>query len=310
MIEESQKGLVEIDMKFEKYQHVERFGTDEVDGIDLGLCHIFYKIDGTNGSVWMDSGEICCGSRNRELSLDNDNQGFCKFVSESNELAGFFRMHPNVRIYGEWLVPHSLKTYRDDAWRRFYVFDVCAEGGHYVPYETYSAWMEEFGLDYVPALASIKNPSFENLQRFMDNCGQFLVEDGKGKGEGIVIKNYGFYNRFGRQTWAKMVTNEFKEKHHKAMGAPLMNGSDTVEEKIAEEFVTRSFCEKEWVKIKETDGWSSKMIPQLLGRIYYELVREECWNFVKKHNNPTINFKRLNTVVIMKVKTELPEVFG
>jgi len=36
-------------MEFRKYQHIERFGTDEVDGIEFGKCYIFYKIDGTIG---------------------------------------------------------------------------------------------------------------------------------------------------------------------------------------------------------------------------------------------------------------------
>jgi hypothetical protein len=38
-------------MSFKKYQHIERYGTDEVEGIDAGLCYVFYKIDGTNSSI-------------------------------------------------------------------------------------------------------------------------------------------------------------------------------------------------------------------------------------------------------------------
>ena len=64
-------------MEFRKYQHIERFGTDEVDGIEFGKCYIFYKIDGTNGSVWLDNdGNLKAGSRNRELTLENDNARF------------------------------------------------------------------------------------------------------------------------------------------------------------------------------------------------------------------------------------------
>ena len=32
-------------MDFRKYQHIERFGTTEVDGIELGKCYVFPKID-------------------------------------------------------------------------------------------------------------------------------------------------------------------------------------------------------------------------------------------------------------------------
>ena len=43
-------------MKFEKYQHVERFGTSEVEGIELGRTYVFPKLDGTNASVWLEDG--------------------------------------------------------------------------------------------------------------------------------------------------------------------------------------------------------------------------------------------------------------
>ena len=32
-------------MEFRKYQHIERFGTDEVDGIEIGTTYVFPKID-------------------------------------------------------------------------------------------------------------------------------------------------------------------------------------------------------------------------------------------------------------------------
>ena len=43
---------------FLKYLHLERYGTDGVDGITLGGCHIFPKLDGTNASFWCDSNNV------------------------------------------------------------------------------------------------------------------------------------------------------------------------------------------------------------------------------------------------------------
>ena len=60
-------------MQFVKYQHVEKYGTAETEGIQHGMCYIFPKIDGTNGSIWVDFPDIKAGSRNRELTLENDN---------------------------------------------------------------------------------------------------------------------------------------------------------------------------------------------------------------------------------------------
>ncbi|MFW5891637.1 MAG: RNA ligase family protein [bacterium] len=303
-------------MKFKKYQHIERWGTDEVDGIEYGECYIFYKIDGSNRSAWLNNEEnIKAGSRNRELTLEKDNQGFYEYILSNNNIKTYLEKHPRHRLYGEWLIPHSLKTYRQDAWRRFYIFDVCLdkddETVEYLSYDIYKPLLEEYNLDYIPPLATIKNPTYESLIRLLDKTGQFLVEDGKGNGEGIVIKNYDFYNKYHRQTWAKIVANEFKEKNHKTMGCPNISAKTIIEEKIIKDFCTESFIEKEYSKIiNEKNGWKSQYIPMLFGRVYHELVKEEIWNIIKKYKKPKIDFKTLNALVIRKIKEVKKEVFN
>jgi ATP-dependent RNA circularization protein (DNA/RNA ligase family) len=300
---------------FVKYQHIERLGTAETDGILDGQVYVFPKIDGTNASVWMnEEGAFCAGSRNRILGLSNDNAGFmnwCTTSPQSEMFATFLKSHPNLYLYGEWLVPHSLKTYREAAWRDFYVFDVLdTTQGLLLSYEAYRPLLEEHGINYIPPLAVIKNPDPDNIMRILDKNG-YLIEDGKGVGEGIVLKNYGYQNRFGQQTWAKVVTNEFKEIHHKAMGAPEINNTLLDEDKIVEKYCTSSFIDKEKNKIMalhntgEGHNWHSKMIPELLGRCYYELLKEETTNFVKEFKDPKINFKYLKQCVIRRVKQEL-----
>lgn len=301
---------------FLKYQHVERWNHPECEGLMDGYVHIFYKLDGTNASIWFqDDGDagwrIAAGSRNRELSEENDNAGFCKWVwDQRDKFVPFFDENPTLRLYGEWLVPHSLKTYREDAWKRFYVFDVWDdEKGRLLSYDEYKPLLEEFNIDYIPPLAIIKNPTEEDLYRLLQNTGQFLVEDGKGMGEGFVAKNYDHFNKYGRQVWGKMISNEFKEVHHREMGAPLINGSELIEEKIVREFLTEEFIKKELNKIIVRDNalfFDKRMIPELLGRVWYEFVREETVLWVKKFKNPKVNFGLLQNLVIKQTK----KVFG
>lgn len=112
-------------MEFKKYQHLERFGTTEVQNIELGKAYVFPKIDGTNASVWLnESGDIQAGSRKRHLTLEADNAGFYDWVCRQSNILEYLIENPTHRLYGEWLVPHSLKTYKDSAWRKFYIFDV------------------------------------------------------------------------------------------------------------------------------------------------------------------------------------------
>jgi hypothetical protein len=302
-------------MDFKKYQHIERFGTDEVDGIEFGECLIFYKIDGTNGSVWLEE-IVKAGSRNRELTLEKDNQGFYNYIIADKRIEDYLHKHPTHRLFGEWLTKHSLKTYRDNAWRKFYIFDVCLDKEEddsleYIPYDIYQPLLEEFDLDYIPPLAKIRNPTYDSLVKLLDKTGQFLIKNGAGQGEGIVIKNYDFYNKWSRQTWAKMVLNEFKEKQHKEMGAPLVLAEKMIEEDIIDDFLTTAFIEKEYAKIvNEKEGWRSQYIPMLFGKVYYELVNEEIWNIVKKYEKPKVDFKRLYSLVVNKIKQIKPNIFA
>lgn len=301
-------------MEFKKYQHLERFGNDEVEGIELGKLYIFPKLDGTNAQVWLDDeGDIKAGSRNRELTLEKDNAGFYKFVLENENIKRYLEKHPTHRLYGEFLVPHSLKTYREDAWRRFYIFDVCLdkEDGsvEYIPYDIYKPLVEEFGLDYIPPIVTMTNGSYEYFIRTLDN-NTFMIQDGKGVGEGIVIKNYDYYNKYKRQIWAKIVTNEFKEIHKREMGVNNIKTEKVIEQEIVDNYCTEAFIEKEYSKIlNETGEWDNRKIPMLLGRVFSELVKEETWNIIKKYKNPTINYKTLNALVINKIKTVKSDIF-
>ena len=306
------------DKTFKKYQHLERLGTTEVENINLGECHIFPKIDGTNGSVWLHNNIVKCGSRKRELSLFNDNAGFCKHIINNPNILNYLTDHPNHRLFGEWLVPHSLKTYKQDAWNIFYVFDVVEdepsvdieqrEKFKYLTYDQYKPLLEQYNIAYIPLIGKVTNG---NTQQFINQLkhNTFLIEDGKGIGEGIVIKNYDFKNKYGRITWAKLVTNEFKEKHQKETGGHEVKGKKLVEQEIAIKYTTKALCDKTLAKIKLEGDFSSKDIPRLLNTIYYEIIREETWNFLKDHKNPTISFNTLKALIFQQVKKLLPELF-
>jgi len=268
-------------MEFKKYQHVERYGTTEVEGIEIGTTFVFPKIDGTNSSVWLDnSGVVQCGSRNRQLTLDKDNAGFCAYINTQDNIKQCVIDNPNLRLYGEWLFPHAIKTYQDGAWRHFYVFD------------------------YIPPICVLENGTYDSYTDQLEK-NVFLIQDGTGCGEGVVIKNYDYKNKFGQIKWAKIIASEFREKHkHKKGNAEnSLQEKDLIETKIVNKYVTLALCEKVRAKIIEEKGeWNSKYIPMLLNMIYYDLLNEDCWHFVKENKFPTINFKTLMSLCYHKTK--------
>lgn len=326
---------------FRKYMHLEKFGTDAVQGIELGKTYIFPKIDGTNASVWHipphplvedDSPVICGGSRQRELSLDKDNAGFLAWLTswvENYDVVdglAVFKDHPaqriynllvekpKLRLYGEWLVPHTFKGYREGTWKKFYVFDVFNdETGQYLPYEVYQPLLEAHGIEYIPPLAIVTNGDYTRFLQYLET-NKYLCPDEGEPGEGIVLKNYDFYNKFGDQVWAKIIRQEFKEAHYKAMGAPE-HELKINEERIVDTTVSLALIDKEIAKIcnlanpHETVLWTSKMIPRLLETVFYCVVKEELWDAWKEIGYGTINGKTLKALVINRIKKLKPELF-
>ncbi len=295
---------------FKKYQHVEKFGNAEVEGIEIGECYVFPKLDGTNASLWW-HGKLQAGSRKRQLKLgkDMDNAGFKSWAVKQENYIAFLKEYDNLRLYGEWLVPHTLKTYRDDAWKNFYIFDVeNMFSGATLPYEEYTLLLDKFELEYVPPLAIIKNATYENLLHELQN-NTYLIQDGKGVGEGIVIKNYDYVNKYGRVTWAKIVATDFKDKHRKAQ-PPTKEMKEMVEQEIVNKFLKKDIVDKVYSNIVvKNDGWSSKYIPQLLETVYHDFVTEEIWAAIKKLRSPTINFKTLHHIALLQIKKMLPGIF-
>ena len=174
-------------------------------------------------------------------------------------------------------MPHTLKTYREESWRKFYVFDIIKENGNYIPYEEYISTLTIFNIDFIPALCIINNPGISRLPELLEK-NKYLIKDNAGIGEGIVIKNYDYKTRFGRITWAKIVANEFKDNHSKntSFGVTEILQKSEIEEKIVNKFITESLIEKEYSKIiTGENGWSSKYIQRLFGVIWYCLIKEE-----------------------------------
>lgn len=285
-------------MKFEKYQHIERLGTAATEGILDGICYIFPKLDGTNTSVYLnDDGQIEVASRNRVLSIHDDNQGVCNYVLQSpirERYEKYFNAHPNHRLFGEWLVPHTIRTYVPDAWRKLYIFDVL-DGDKYLSPAQYFTDLIKYELNYIPTIIDLFAPILDDVQKYLDQ-NTFLMQEGQ-IGEGIVIKRYDFVNRFGNTVWAKIVRPHVKAAQKRQN--PL--NADTIETQIVDAFLTPEFVQKEFDKIA-ADGWSNKLIGKFLGVTWYTFITEETFNFLRKFHNPKIDFGLLNRLVVEKIK--------
>lgn len=306
-------------MEFTKYMHIEKLGHTEVEGIENGRVYIFPKLDGTNGSLWVNNinndqspiYELFAGSRNRQLTKDQDNHGFFDTILDNQKHLKFLAHHPHLKLYGEWLVPHTLKTYKADSWRKFYVFDVYDEIQHrLLTYEEYYPILEKHDIDFIPCQAIYSNGVNQDVLLKEAQKNTYLIPEGQGAGEGIVIKNYDFFNRYGRQVWAKLLLNEFKDKRHEPSEKKQR---DSVEYKAVCKYCTLPMIDKVIANLpidaEPTGQWTGKLIPRLLHTVFYDLVREHAWDMVKEFKNPTIDFKELKWLVTNRVKDYKRELF-
>lgn len=286
-------------MVYKSYQHIEKIGTTETEGILVGEVHLSYKIDGSNGCVFFkDDNTLGFGSRKRELTIDNDNMGFmASFVLNKelyNTYLSILRNNKNYIIYGEWLVPVTIKRYECDAWKKFYVFDVLdVENNRYLRFDEYKNILDKYSLLYIPELAVLNNPTIDEIKEYLDKTNGFLITEGLG--EGIVIKNYEYNNCYGRRTWAKMLTEDFrKNKKETRDKNHLAKIEDDTEQLIINAFLTSEHVLKEKQKIEEKyNEWSSKFIFELLNKTFDEFLHDNLLIIIKKFRNLTINFKKL-----------------
>lgn len=308
-------------MKFLRYMHIEKLGREEVEGILDSPVHVFPKIDGANVQIYRDDDQIYAGTRNRQLgSIETASwRGLPEYLRSLPGLIDFFKKYPEFRLHAEWLVPHTLKDYKDDAWNKAYVFDVSTNGVDerplYVPYGVYVNMLEEFSIPYIPCMSVVTGGVpvlFENMIK--ENT--FLMKPGC-IGEGIVLKSYDYTNKFGRTVWAKLINKDFALKHCGCKSA-VVSGDKTIEDMIVDKFVTDAVVEKELSKLvlqtisdDTPDVTEQKhIIPALLGSVFHTLVVEDIWHALKTFKaHQVIDFRRLQKVCTNKVKELKPDLF-
>ena len=294
-------------MDFVRYQHVERLGTPnpEVDGLLNGKVYVFPKIDGSNHCVYFDKelDRVAYASRNQLLSEGYDSTGFWHFAEAHPKLAKFVESNVDYRIYGEYLTPHTLRNYEDNAWNRFYVFDVWDDGeGRWLYLEEIERFfdeMEDEDVKLIPVIEVLENPTLEDLMEVMDK-DKFLLQEGT-KGEGIVVKNYGYRNPYGRQTWGKIVRENFKSK---SKG----QAEELPEEKAVRESITQEFVSKEFYKFTADRGvtWNDKLIPDFLRYIWKEWWTD--YSFEALSDLKTIDMKEVRKACSKSVMGKLRRV--
>lgn len=279
-------------MKFLSYPKIHRLGKEETEGIlEFGEVVVQEKIDGANTSIWLDDGVIKGGSRTRTLGDESFN-GFVEYINSHEGIKKVLADHPDWRLYGEWLVRHTI-AYNELSYRHFYLFDIHTEEHGFFPQKEVAKVAEDYGLKY-PKVFHVGIATGEQLKGFVG-----LTDLGL-KGEGIVIKNPEFRNKFGDCVYAKVVTEKFKEDNALTFGGNNKHSESYWEMYVVNKYCTLARVQKIMNKIQPelNERLDKQHTPRIAGTCYHDMMTEEIWEIQDKVQ--ALNFRKLKALATRK----------
>lgn len=305
---------------YKSYTHIEAL--NKYPDYLIGEIYITPKLDGTNACVYYENGEVKAGSRKRAINVDSDNAGFALWVktSKSDEaiaLRDFFvGEYENWIIYGEFGAGSvaTIKRYIPGTASQLWIFDVYnIQEQKFISRKDWEPVLVNCGLDawIVPIMATLINPNVNQVVEYLDQNHFRLAEDDPEPGEGIVIRNENYRDKFGKYIITKIVRAEFRagKSVNKSIPKKL---PENLEATIVDEYIVESDILKTQAKIAldcgtaEFDIKSGKQIGMLLNYVYRDLLVEEIPFIVtKRYKNCTINFGELRRCSDIKVRSYL-----
>ena len=306
--------------EFHPFIHIERLDTEPCSGILNGTCYLSPKIDGTNATIYfdIDKDELVCGSRKRALSPDDDNAGFATWffdtidtpLSEAENIACLIADHPHIQVFGEWLGSRkfvgAIKDYNPAALCSLFIFDLYdMDKEIYLHPAKIQELCEDYNLtDYLIPQTKMTNPTMDDIYEFAQN-NHYLIPNQDKKGEGVVVRNPSYRDKYGHYTVGKFVLDEYKHNKSKSRAKKEYDPGE-VETAIIEEFVTDAELSKAIAKTvtyfdaDEFHKYEGRMIGFFLNEIYNSCILDEIRNILKKFKNPIINFSVLRAMVQQK----------
>ena len=250
-----------------KYCDIERLNTPEnasmFDHPDDEIV-IEEKVDGGNGCFWLEDGVLHTASRSRDLVAERDEKTFHlqqKWL-KTHLADKIEKINPNFRYYIEWMQKHTIAygKYEDGSFVKGNIPHVIGldimpiEGAfgrtpHYLGRKAKEDAFEALEIPCV-ALKGVYKVKELNEERYKTLTATSAYYSGKP--EGIVLKNYGRENVWGRQMFAKIVLDEFKEANRAVFGGIKKDTSDTI--KIVEAYCTPARIRKKILSLTQEGG--------------------------------------------------------
>ena len=268
-----------IDQK--EYKSIERYGKSRNELTVRGNIVVWEKIDGSNASFQRVGDKVLAFSRTSYLDGSKDKQlgGFYQWVQENIKAED---LAEGYVYFGEWTNIHKINY--GDKLKKFFFFDLYDTGTErYLDMSHIRTEAGHLGLTLAPIFYEGMFVSEDHIQSFVGKS--MLAPDGIG--EGVVVKNYGYFDKFGNQKFTKIVTKSFQEtngakvREMKARPDPLtMFINDTVTEARIEKMLHKLVDEG---KLKEDYAIEDMgdILKALGNSVYEDVIKEEADTLAK-----------------------------
>lgn len=266
--------------EIKKYTDVIRYGKSNTEGVikEGDIISISEKLDGSNAQFSLDGNEVYCQSRKIKVDENNTLRGFYGWVQE-NIVPIKDKLNPNYRYIGEYLVSHKIQ-YQEDKYQQFYMFSIWdEEKEEYLSDDIVISEAERLGLKTVEYFYIGEFISYEHMQSFI---GKSNITLNPNDGEGIVVKNTNYRDRFGNQVFVKLVSEKFAEVQKQKL--PKNPNINQKEISLIESVLTKARVDKLLHKLVDEDLISRGdfiienmgLLLKLLGdRVLEDILKEE-----------------------------------
>lgn len=196
--------------EIKKYTDIIRYGKKETEDVlkKGDYITITEKMDGANASFRIDETNplgVSCYSRNKPLNAENTLGGFYNWVV-NNIVPIKDKLNPNYIYYGEWMNPHKVK-YKEEIYKEFYMFSIW-DSYKYLHDDIVKFEAKRLNIKTVDYFYEGEFISLEHLMSFVGKSNLTLEPN---TGEGIVIKNVSYFDKYCKQCFVKLVSDKFTE---------------------------------------------------------------------------------------------------
>lgn len=270
-------------MELQSYSEIFNFGHRCLDQIFEGEVVIEEKIDGSQFSFGKRNGQYFCRSKGKDQTNPTDSL-FELAVANTKHLA----LVDGWTYRCEYLSKpkHNTLCYERVPKNNVIIYDIDMGNQHYLLPEAKRQNCLVIDLECVPVLFRGKVDKLDQIKELLA-CKSVLG----GSIEGIVIKNYNKYAPDKKVLMAKLVNDDFKERHSKEWKKSNPSGLDKIAE-IAQRYCTKARWEKSIQHLRD-DGLLKEDVTDI-GNLLKEInidiekeciddIKEDLWKWAKPH---------------------------